>query len=92
MFHLPSLPVILLPSRIGTLFPFESKPIVLEWKGNGLREIPPKPNFSASSRKKARFSGKNKGNLVVLTCLSSTSVSAKSVCHVIVAVKEGVRR
>ena len=44
----------------------------------------------AFSRKKSRFSGKNSGKRVRLICRSSTSVCAKSVFTVRLAVRLGV--
>ena len=76
----PIFPMTLPPNRIGIGFP-DWRPIFLEKYGyTPLLEA--KRYMFAPSRKKSLFSGNLIGNLVRFICLSSTSVSAKSVLSV----------
>jgi len=73
----PILPINLPPNEIGTGFP-DWSPILLEKYGY-TPLLGANRNIFAPSRKKSLFSGNRIGNLVRFICLSSTSVSAKSV-------------
>ena len=91
----PTLPVSLPPARTGTTSPV-SRPIRRLKNRNGVSPLPAarpalarpaNANVPAPSRKKSRFSGKNRLKRVRFTCCSSTSTCAKSVFTVRSAVR-----
>ncbi len=89
MLYAPIFPLIRAPARIGMGRPFAERPM-RRVKKRSTSWGAPNWKVCAFSRKNGRFSGKNRGNRVRLTCCSSDSTWAKSVFTVKSAVMLGV--